>query len=434
MSAMDRRGFIKALAWAAGFPALGGVSGSLLAQSAYTGKLLITLQLDGGVDVTSFCDPKMNTPGEPEINRWARTQDTQQVGNLLYAPYAGNAQFFEKYFQNMLVINGVDAQTNSHSVGIVNNWSGRNSDGFPSITSMMAAHYAPELPLAYLNFGGFGDTSGIIRSTVIDEISQLRDVVFPNQPNEDEGVENARYRRDSDWQRIQALQLQNMERLSSQSNLLAGDLKHRESYLEAFSRAEGIKEFGNLLPDANSVQPLRTVGEEESTLHRQVQAALLAFSAGVSIAADIVEQGFDTHANHDRDHVPLLANATDAIDYLWTYAEELGLADRLVVLIGSDFGRTPFFNSGDGKDHWPIGSYIVMERNVGFTNQMLGETDAVHNAYAINPSTLQRDDGSGVIIKPSHIHKSLRQYLGLENSVAALRFPFSTTEDFAFFS
>lgn len=431
---MQRRSLIKALAWAAGLPAIGGVNGSLLAQTAYTGKLLMTLQLDGGVDVTSFCDPKTNTVGEPEINRWARTLDTQQVGNLSYAPYAANAAFFDKYYQDMLVINGVDAQTNSHSVGIVNNWSGRNSDGFPSVTSLMAAHYAPELPLAYLNFGGFGDTSGVIRSTVIDEISQLRDVVFPNIPNDDdEGIENARYRRDSDWQRIQALQLQNMQRLSTQSNLLAGDLKHRESYFEALSRAEGIKEFGNLLPDANSVQPLRMVGEEESTLHRQVQAALLAFSAGVSIAADIVEQGFDTHANHDQDHPPLLANVTDAIDYLWTYAEELGLADRLVLVIGSDFGRTPFFNSGDGKDHWPIGSYIVMERNVGFTNQMLGETDPVHNAFAISTQTLQRDDTSGVIIKPSHVHKALRRYLGIENSAAAQLFPFSTTEDFAFF-
>lgn len=437
---MNRRNFIKTLASAAGYPALGGVGGSLLAQSAYTGKFLLTVQLEGGVDVTSFCDPKMNTRGEPEINRWARTLETQQAGNIAYAPFADNARFFEKYYQDMLVINGVDAQTNSHTVGVIHNWSGRNAVGYPSITALMAEYYAPDLPLAYLNFGGFGDTGGIIRSTVIDDVFQLRDVVFPNIPTIDEDLDDAeaqraRYRRDSDWQRIQALQLQNMQRLSTQANLLAGDQFHRQSYMDAFSKAEGIKEFGNLLPTAESVQPLRAVGEDESALHRQIQAALLAFSAGVSIAADIVDDGdFDTHDNHDERHTPLLANATDAIDYIWTYAEELGFADRLVVLIGSDFGRTPHYNSGEGKDHWPIGSYIVMERNARFTNQVIGETDAIHNAYSINPSSLQRDNVGGVIIKPAHVHKALRRYLGLETGESSRFYQFDSIEDFNFFS
>ena len=39
------------------------------------------------------------------------------------------------------------------------------------------------------------------------------------------------------------------------------------------------------------------------------------------------------------------------------------MADRMVVVIGSDFGRTNFYNSADGKDHWPIGSFIIMEKN-----------------------------------------------------------------------
>ena len=50
-----------------------------------------------------------------------------------------------------------------------------------------------------------------------------------------------------------------------------------------------------------------------------------------------------------------------SIDYLWDYAERHGVANRMVVVIGSDFGRTNFYNSAEGKDHWPIGSYIVME-------------------------------------------------------------------------
>ena len=65
----------------------------------------------------------------------------------------------------MLVINGVDAQTNSHTVGIVHNWSGRNSEGYPAMSALLAARYGPELPVAYLSFGGYSDTGGVTRYT-----------------------------------------------------------------------------------------------------------------------------------------------------------------------------------------------------------------------------------------------------------------------------
>ena len=36
----------------------------------YSGKCLVTLQLDGGADVTQLCDPKINTLGEKKINNF----------------------------------------------------------------------------------------------------------------------------------------------------------------------------------------------------------------------------------------------------------------------------------------------------------------------------------------------------------------------------
>ena len=56
-----------------------------------------------------------------------------QAGNIPYAPFANNTAFFEKYHSRMLVINGVDAQTNSHTVGIVHDWSGRTAEGYLEI-------------------------------------------------------------------------------------------------------------------------------------------------------------------------------------------------------------------------------------------------------------------------------------------------------------
>ena len=104
------------------------------------------------------------------------------------------------------------------------------------------------------------------------------------------------------------------------------------------------------------------------------------------------------------------------------------------MVIGSDFGRTPHYNSDNGKDHWPIGSVIVMEKNVAWTNRSVGLTDEGHNALSINPSTLERDDQNGTIIYPKHVHKALRRHLGIENSVVEQNLTFTSTEDFDFFT
>ena len=140
----------------------------------YTGKLLVTVQCDGGWDVTSFCDPKTNQPGEKEITSWSNSNDVQTAGNINYAPFANNQSFFESHFQDMLVINGVDMQTNSHSTGVLHSWSGRNAEGYPTITAMFAAKNAPEQPLSYLNFGGFSATANLIRFSRFQNVDNLR--------------------------------------------------------------------------------------------------------------------------------------------------------------------------------------------------------------------------------------------------------------------
>ena len=128
-AATSRRGFVKSVALGAG--ALASTPGFRVMASGsapYSGKLLVTLQLDGGADVTQLCDPKVNTPGELKINNWAETADPGQVGNLLFAPVADNVNLFNRFGADMLVVNAVDAQTNSHETGRLFNWTGSNAE------------------------------------------------------------------------------------------------------------------------------------------------------------------------------------------------------------------------------------------------------------------------------------------------------------------
>ena len=161
--------------------------------------------------------------------------------------------------------------------------------------------------------------------------------------------------------------------------------------------------------------------------------SLAAFSGGVCCSAELFTRGYDTHADHHALHGALFSHLTDSIDFFWKSAETAGLTDRITLLIGSDFGRTPNDNSDMGKDHWPIGSFIVMESSPSGGNRVIGDTDEGHNACAISPFTLLRDDDNGTVIYPAHFHKAFLRYLGLEGSSVNQDFQFLTTEDFDFF-
>ena len=428
---MNRRSFVR------GLLAVGAASGFRvpLANAAdYHGKLYVFVQADGGWDPTSFCDPKTNTAGEPVINHWAEVDGIRQAGNIRYAPFANNSAFFEKYYRRMLVVNGVDAQTNSHSAGIVHNWSGRISEGYPTTTALLAARYGVGLSMPYLSFGGFSNTARVAVFTRLRNARDIRNIARPDLVRGDPGYHP--YFGVEDWEMLQRHREETLARVVSAPNLLPRAARNRQLFSASLhpEATEGLRLYAEMIPPEDELKEAEGAYDYWSDLKLQAQLTVLAFKAKVALSADLYLGGFDTHSKHDQDHGWLLGNLTDSVDFLWDYAELHGVADRTVVVMGSDFGRTNRYNAGGGKDHWPIGSFIFMEKNQRWTNRVIGETDELHFARKINPRTLQRDDAGGTLIYPKHIHKALRRYLGIENTPESLRFPFHNTEDLPLFS
>ena len=427
---MRRRTFLKSLAALSGVAAT-GLRLPLVNAADHRGRFFVFVQADGGWDPTSFCDPKVNQAGEDVINRWADglgEGDVPDAGGIRYADFANNKDFFENHNDKMLVINGVDAQTNSHTTGVVYNWSGRISEGYPTTGALLAARYGAGLPAPYLSFGGFSVTAGTTRFTRLDNPEFLRNVV---------GVDRS-FLRESDWADLVKYRSTTTARLATAPNLLPADARNRLLYESALD-AEHLKEFVSAIPSREKLEPRQYAVVEESghgfhsDLRRQAQLAVLAFKTGAAVSADLWIGGFDTHTFHDPDHAWLLGNLTDSVTWLWDYAEEQGVDDDLVVVMGSDFGRTNKYNAQKGKDHWPIGSFVIMQKGQEWTNRVVGETDERHFAYKIDPATLERVD-DGTYIYPKHIHKALRRYFGIDDTGWAQQFPFdASVEDLRFF-
>lgn len=423
---MNRRDFLKAASWSGLALACPGMK-MHAAPGGYSGTLLFHIQVDGGWDVTSFCDPKLNVAGELPINNWAFTDDIRTAGNIAYAPVAGNQIFFEKYYRDMLVVNGLDSQTNAHTTGVTHTTSGEIAVGYPTLGSLFASANAGEIPLAYINNGGYSESAGLVRASRVGDPSTLVDILRSNNPSYTESLSETWFpagvldyiRNARDTRR---------ERQLAETALSVRARNNRQAFDESVRAAASLSDLTDILPSEDQREPVVQAGPLNSTLRQQIQVGVLASEAGVTSAVDLWIPEFDTHANHDEAHYPVLSFLTESIDYLWEYAEERGISDRMVVLISSDFGRTPFYNSYGGKDHWPIGSAIVMQRNVDWGNRTIGLTDEGHNAIKVNPSTLQRDDTGGTNIYPAHVHLALRDYLGLVNHPSAQAFPFRNTE------
>ena len=178
---LNRRGVLRGAI--AGASAIASLSSMKLwgteRDDPYDGPLLVTLQLEGGVDATQLCDPKVNVRGEPKINHWADAAEPAQAGNIVFAPIADNAQLFQQFGSDMLVINGVDSQTNSHETGRLFNWTGSNAEGRPSLSALFAASQSPNQPLAYSVFDGFSRTAGLIGYNQFSDLSAARTLVQP---------------------------------------------------------------------------------------------------------------------------------------------------------------------------------------------------------------------------------------------------------------
>lgn len=435
-SGSTRRNFVKRLALGAGLCA--GGSGFRVwgnGPQPYEGKLLVTLQLDGGADVTQLCDPKVNTPGELKINNWADTADPGEAGNIRYAPVADNASFFNRFGSDMVVVNGVDAQTNSHQTGRLYNWTGSNGEGRPSLTALHAAANAPGQPLAYSVYGGgTSRTAGIIAYNRFDDVSRLRELTRPTQ---NPWEPDRQLRPDLEVSEAQRLAAESISQMLASPGLTPRQRRSLVDLQSARDGREGLARLSEILPTEEQFeQPFQFQIDTFnfwSNLKQQMQGALLVFKSGLGASADLVLGGFDSHENHDPIHEALYSHFADAMNFFWDYAEELGLADRILLVVGSDFGRTNMYNDGNGKDHWPIGSYMIMEQGARWGNRVVGASDELHFARAIDPDSLQISDG-GTILTPAHIHQAVQTYLGIDGFVADAGAAFSDVADIALFT
>ncbi len=412
---MQRREFMKMIGAGSLATALpGGILWTRsVAAADYQGPILAVFQASGGYDASWFVDPKE----DGNVNSWARSMQAGRAGDIRYAPVGNNQAFFDKHYQKMLVINGIDIQTGSHSSGRVNRSSGRLGNGFPQISELFASVNGATMPMAYLDASnGYGaDNVGLIARGGTPNSATLQTLIDPNYRGNQRS-----YFKSVDLDLIQQAQRERLDALRlSQTSLPRWRNKINELY--AASNGDSLGPLGDAILNGGGLDRQTSDGTNDNQA-TSIHLFLLSALSGLSVVGNFGSGGFDTHEDHDRRQSRALDTFLRRIDYLWDKAEELGIADRLIVHITSDVGRRPYYNERNGKDHYTASSDVVMAMGQPWTNRVVGASGEQHAKLEINPSSMQVDP-NGLRIEPQHVQNELRFMLGIEQHSNARDYP-----------
>jgi uncharacterized protein (DUF1501 family) len=444
---MERRDFLKL----ASMTGLAVVAGSTVSnggakaagESGYDGPLWLFLHAGGGWDVTSICDPKGSKgPTDPDPMNHYPASAIPKAGNIAYAPmelgdvngmvYTASKTFFEKHQNDLVVVNGIDNATNSHDAGTRTTWAGSLLEGKPTVAALIAGAYLPAAPMSFITFGGYDTTDGVVGASRLGNLDALRKIAFPNKMNPNEqNEENIRYfNTPATNDRIIAARKARYDNLMKTQRLP----RVQKSMSQLFTSRLGSNELTKLtefLPNNQNI---------EDGIAGQAQLAIAAFKAGLCCSANLDRGGWDTHGNNDASVAQNLQGNNGSgflpqISRIMELAAEQGVADNLVIMVGSDFGRTPGYNEGNGKDHWSVTSMMMMGSIKGVKipgNRVIGTTDEGHNPITLNPSTLAPDP-NGIRITPGHIQRAIRKAARISDNPIVANYPVEAAEDLPFF-
>jgi hypothetical protein len=480
---MDRRDFMKltALTGLALATPYGVRRAQAQSEEPYNGLFFITVEAGGGWDPTSHVDPKgYTTSGPPqqgdtqEMNKLYAAVDAQNKANwagglIPYAPFFGRANngavqvgydddnlqqtqiatdrqttarpsnnqsyfdFFDKHASRLLVINGIDMGTNDHMGGQRRTWSGKLADGHPALSALFASAVAREKPMAFISTGGFSTTQGSVAVTRAGNIDLLTNLARPTYQTGRDDNSDVYVSTETDA-RMTRFQRERMSRAIDDQRLP----RWRQALDTLYTVREGNNELRRVMEVLNGNLPNTTTRLRDtipmlSSAQAQVRIGLGAYRAGIAASLGLSVGGFDTHQNHDQNQIPALRRLFDLVDFIYEEVVNVQGIDwnKVVIMIGSDFGRTPGYNASNGKDHHATTSNIFMGGSIR-GGRVLGMSDSRHGPMRFDPSTLaplSNDDSSGVRITPDHVHLALRKHMGIAESEIASQFQIGTATE-----
>jgi hypothetical protein len=343
----------------------------------------------GGMSHHDLWDPKPEAPAEMrgDFSPISTRVPGMQVSNIL--PHV--AQVTDK----LSILRGMTHGDPDHTKGYHVMMTGvnpgiaipvtQNNNTHPSLGSMVAklgrngSSLPPYISVPnLLNSGGpafLGATYSpfVIEADPASPEFSVRDIVLP------EGVSSNRSVR-----RQQALR--EINRFEGRVEEVSKSVRSLDTFYEKAYNLMTSREAKEAFDIGREPQPLR----EQYGMTSLGQCCLLArrmVEAGCRFVS--IENGhWDTHRKNTMSLRDLLVPSLDrGVAALLTDLDQRGMLESTLVVVTTEFGRTPRINTMDGRDHWPQAFSIVMAGGGLKNGQVIGATDKIGATVTDRPTT-----------------------------------------------
>jgi len=336
--ALSRRAFLGAGAASLGAMALAGplAAGELKKQQ----KRVLLVWLSGGVSQLETWDPKPGTDTGGPFRAIPTSATGTHICELL--PHTA------KQMHRIAVIRGVNTAEDDHGKGAVIMHTGRRTEpglDYPHLGSVMSKMLAPiDCPLpGYVSItpkgdGGFGKTDSAFlgpkfASVVLGDGKAPANLIRPESLTEAADAKRNDIRRMLD------------------KNFAAGrKTAETEAYAESYEQAAQLVKQTQVF-DISKEPPAQRDRYGTHDFGRHCLLARRLLEHGVTFVK-VTHSNYDTHHENFDFHIEQLGEFDRTFATLLDDLAQRGMLDSTLVVVASEFGRTPRINRNYGRDHW----------------------------------------------------------------------------------
>jgi hypothetical protein len=346
-------------------------------------KSVINIYLPGGMSHQESWDPKMNAP--IEYRGPLGTVKTKLEGVHFSQNLAKTAQIADK----LTVVRSMTHGEAAHERGTHNMFTGyRPSPAieYPSFGSVISHELGsrnnlppyvivPNMTTPYAGTGYLGSAFGpfSLGSDPASGNFNVRDLTLPG------GVDEKRFNQRRDMRAVVDSHFSALEK----SDVLEGmDSFYQSAYSMVSSEkaraAFDIKGESDKLRDEYG---RNTAGQRMLLARRLVEA-------GVRMVS-LTYGGWDHHDNIERANNNIMPSFDQAFAALIRDLDQRGMLDSTLVMVTSEFGRTPKINGTAGRDHWPKVFSIVLAGGGMKRGYIHGSSDPTGGEPENDPLTVE---------------------------------------------
>ena len=348
-------------------------------------KRVLQVYLQGGLSQLESWDPKPGTEYGGPFRAIPTSVPGMHISEIL--PYTAQRMHL------LSIVRSINLKINDHRQGRLFMEKGRRAGEYPYVGSIASKYLAPansELPgYIHISTRGLSDSTAAFLGAQHGQL-KFEGVKPPKNLAMPKGLDET-----ADARRIQLREQFNQQFRVGRPKSLA------ESFDASFQQAAklmGRKEFFEKAPDPKD---LERYGKHDFGRNCLLARALLENDA---TCVKVTHHGYDSHAENFNFHLEQLGEFDKTFSMLIDDLNERGLLESTLVMVYSEFGRTPKINVRYGRDHWGTAWSIALGGCGIQPGAIIGKTNEKGTAVA------DREVDAG------HLFHTYLQALGIDST------------------